>query len=123
MNHCIEVSRKLFEACCEPALILEATEEALDDISFAIDLLAKVPVARAAFARRNDRLGSQLAHGPANSPAVVSLVGDELLEATGLGEQWLDVSAVMILPARDQETARPAAAVDPRVDLGRASAP
>lgn len=122
MNHGIEVSRELFEARGEAALILEAAEEALDDVSLAIDPLAEVAIARAVLARRDDRLGAQPAHGAANGPAVVGLVGDELLEAVGLGEQRLDVSAVMVLPARDQEAARPAAAVDPRVDFRRATA-
>lgn len=123
MKHRIEVSRELFEARGDPALVLEAAEEALDDVSLAIGLLAEVAIARAVLARRDDRLGPQPTYAPANGSAVVGLVGDELPESTGLGEQRLDVSAVMILPARDQETARPAVAVDPRVDLRRASAP
>lgn len=123
MNHCIEVSREFFEARGEPALVLEAAEEAFDDVSLAIDPLAEVPIARAVLARRDDRLGAQPTHSAANGSAVVGFVGDELPEAAWLGEQRLDVSAVMVLAARDQEAARPAAAVDPRVDLRRATAP
>ena len=82
-----KVAGRLLVASGDPAILLEAVEEELDQVPLLVDVRVDVTSSFAALARRDDRLHSLGSGRGDDGIGVVSFVGNEVIAACGFDER------------------------------------
>ena len=112
---------ELVVSCRDGAKVLEFIEEALDEISFAVEREIASPRHLAIGFWRNHRGDPSLSQSVDQRIGVVSLVAKQG-GWIGAADQWLRTSQVVGLSRCQHQFDRIAQGIDERVDLGRQSA-
>ena len=118
MNSSEEISGEFVVACGDGTKVLEFVEEALDEITFAVEREVAIP--------RGLAIGFRGNHGGDLPPAesidqrisVVSLVADQSLRI-GAIDQGLRAGQIVGLPRREHQRDGIAKGIDEGVDFGR----
>ena len=117
----MEVPGELVEACCDAAELLDAAEEALDEVSLSIDArIDRTPddASRAAWdAGASTGSSDEVEDGV----AVAASVSDDRQRRGKAGEQTWNGGHIGSLTGREQQPDRQSLLVDDGVDLGAQS--
>src|SRR5438874_3890775 len=116
MHEAEEVSRGLFVARRDAAVVLDSVHETLDQVPFFVQVLVVVSRLLAVALGRNDRLCSVRFNGLDEGVAVIALVGQDGLGLVAL-QKRLRLGDIRLLPGSQLEFHRQTEAVDSRMKL------